>query len=73
MEKREFCELRFLTGHDTFRNIRIPAPVANLDAPKVMEAADLLIAANPFEIEVGPLVELTRADVITETRTVLVA
>jgi len=69
---RETCVLTFATSLGGRRNVRIPNPRTGLDAAIVAIAAESIREANPFDETIGSLTELERAEIISDTRTVLI-
>ncbi|MCL2218017.1 MAG: DUF2922 domain-containing protein [Defluviitaleaceae bacterium] len=66
------CVLTFNTSLDGTRLVRIPDPRANLTASCVVSGASGFLAVNPFDETVGTLTSLRSADLVTETRFVLI-
>ena len=53
------------------RNIRIPNPRTNLTPDTIQNVAGRFTAVQPFDESIGTLTGLTRAQLVSETRTVL--
>jgi hypothetical protein len=67
------CVLTFNTSLDGTRNVRIPDPRAGLTQQALLSAAGAFVAVNPFDETVGTLTGLNRAEIVTETRIVLIS
>jgi len=65
------CVMTFNTSLEAKRLVRIPNPRANLSASAATTASASFVAANPFDETVGSLINLARADLVTQNETVL--
>ena len=72
MDTRRFCDLTFATSLDRTRLVRIPEPHPSTDAAMANQAAELIVNANPFDQDIGQLMGLKRADMVSVNRTVLI-
>ena len=66
------CVFTFNTSLDGTRTIRIPDQRTGILVPEFGAVAQGFIGVNPFDESVGSLTSLRRAEIITETRTVLI-
>ena len=72
-EPRRTCVLTFVTSLGGQKNIRVNDPRNGLNAAGLGISASMFITANPFDEEkIGELVNMIRAEIITETRTILI-
>jgi len=69
---RETAELTFRTTGEGKRIVRLAEPALVVLPPLLQEAANRIIAANPFDETVGNLEGLIRAERVAVNRTVLI-
>jgi hypothetical protein len=70
---KETCTMTFRTSHGRNRVVSVAAPRAGLTAATVGNAASMIMASNPFDAETGTLDRLLRADLVSVTRTAIIA
>jgi len=64
--------MTFTTSLERTRVVRIPQPYVSTDAAAVIDAAGLIVNANPFDQTIGQLTGLRRADIVSVNRIVLI-
>ena len=69
MAKR--LELRFITANGGARTLRVPDPDPDLSAGVITSAALIIIDNDIFVSTTGPMVSLSRADLVTVINTEL--
>jgi len=70
---QEQCQMTFRTSTGRNRVVAVNDPRVGLTEANVRAAANMFIAANPFNEETGALVELLSAQRVSVSRDVVIA
>ena len=66
------CVMTFNTSLYGKRNVRIPDPRPGLSVSAVTTAAGSFLSISPFDETIGTLTSLARAELVSETHTILI-